>query len=143
MAATTLAAILERFEAVISTAPLSLTLSKQPFGDETEPNLVVDVLARVTSGGMAGQRSQSNHSEARMDRVIVSLQQAMKFDGYGAQRDLAILCDDVVRAIIADAIDQGYDVTEEKGSRKMSNPKKTDLVRADIGFLVDYDWLEI
>ncbi len=128
---------------MLTAAPLSLALSVQPFGDTTEPNAAVDTLARVVAGGLVGQRSQSNKSEARIDRVTVVLQQAMKFDGYSAQRTLSTLCDSVVKAMIADGPGQGYDVTEEKGSRKITNPKKTDLCHAEIGFLVDYDWSEV
>ncbi len=143
MAATTLAAILERFETVLTTAPLSLTLSQQPFSDETEPNAVVDTLARVTAGGLVGQRGQSNYAEARIDRVVVTLQQPMGFDGYSAQRALSDLADDVSRAMIADGPSAGYDVTEERGSRKTVNPKKTELCRLEINFFVDYDWSEL
>lgn len=142
MAATTLSAILTRFESVLTTAPLSLTLSQQPFSDETEPNAVVDTLVRVTSGGLAGLKSQSNYAEARLERVTVTLQQPLGFDGYGAQRALSDLADDVAKAIIADGPGHGYDVTEERGSRKQVNPKKTELCRLEIHFLVDYDWLE-
>lgn len=142
MAATTLSAILTRFETVVQAAPLSLTLSKQPFGDTLEPNTIISTLVRIVAGGMVSQRSQSNYSEARIERITVTLYQAMNFDGYGAQRDLADLCDDVVQALIADGPDQGYDVTEEKGSRKITRMKDADICQAQVNLLVDYDWNE-
>lgn len=142
MAATTISAIIERFEKVLTSPPLNLTISTQPFGDDVEGNAIVDAMFRVVSGGMVGQRSQSNYAEARMDRVTVTLQQKLRFDGYQAQRDLTDLADDVVRAMIADGLDYSYDVTEEKGSRKIVHPKKTDICRMDIGFICDYDWNE-
>lgn len=151
MSETTLSAILDRFERVLESPPLSLTKSKVPFNDDKslviEPNNVIDVLFSVSGGEMVSRTSQSNYSEARLDRVIVTLHKAMNFDAYAARRDLADMCDRVVRALIADGPDHSYDVSEERSSRKISRPKgdkgvPTDICRAEIHFFVDYDYSE-
>jgi hypothetical protein len=144
MPATTASAILTRFETVLAAAPLSLTKSIHPFGIATEANTVVDTLFRVLYGGSAGMPlSQSNHSEARLDRITVSVHRTLKDDAYAAQRALADLCDSVVKAIIADGGSNGYNAFEDKGSRKIVRPKDTDLCVAEIQFIVDYDWNEV
>jgi len=143
MAATTVTAILTRLETVLQAPPLGLTLSLTPFSDTTEPNVVMLTLVRVVSGGLVGQRCTSNYSEARMERLTVTVQQPLNFDGYGAQRDLTTLCDAIVRALIADGPAHGYDVTEERGSRKVTRPPKTDLCRAEIHVIADFDYSEV
>ncbi len=142
MAATTISAILERIETVLQAEPLVLTRSIDPFTDALTPNTMVDTTFRVVAGGMVRENSQSNYSTARVDRVTVTVAQALKFDGYQAQRDLQDLLDDIERAIIADGPDQGYMVTVEKGSRKVTRPKDSDLCQASISFFCDYDFLE-
>lgn len=142
MAATTLSAILERFEAVLQAAPLRLTLTRHPYGDKLEANAITDDAVSIQSVGLIGARSQSNYAEARMERITVTLHRALSFSGYQAQRDLSDLCDAVVQALIADGADHDYDVTEEKGSRKQVLPKDSDVAQAQISLCVDYDWNE-
>jgi len=51
--------------------------------------------------------------------------------------------DAIVRALIADGPAHGYDVTEERGSRKVTRPPKTDLCRAEIHVIADFDYSEV
>lgn len=142
MAATTISAILERFEAVLQSDPLNLTLSVSPFSDEVVPNTLVNETVRVQSGGVVSSRSTSNYQAVRMDRVVVSIQRSLQFEAYQSQRDIQDLLDDIERCIIADGPDHGYMVTVEKGSRKIVRRKDADVVDASIHFLVDYDFSE-
>ena len=141
MAATTTSAILDRFERVLQSPPLSLTLSRVPFGDATlEPNLSINTTFQVMSMGLVNNRPQSGNWEARIDRIAVRLYQRLDMDGYLAQRTLEDMCDAVAMALFADGPDHDYYAQEEKGSRKIQLPKKSDVLHADIQFLVDYDW---
>jgi hypothetical protein len=142
MPALVLSTILERFQAVLEASPLYLTASVDPFSDVAMPNTLVDTAFRLTAGGMVSSRSTSNYQAVRIDRVTVTVQQALKFSGYAAQADLQDLMDAIERALIADGPDQGYSVTVEKGSRKVERPKGADICRASLNLLVDYDFSE-
>jgi hypothetical protein len=142
MAAQTISDILTRIETVLAASPLNLLLNPDPFSDEGVPNALVDTTCRVTSGGMVHSKSTSNHQALRIDRVTVTVQKTLKFEGYEAQRELQDLLDDVERAVIADGPDHGYMVSIEKGSRKITRKKDSDVVEASLNFLVDYDFSE-
>jgi hypothetical protein len=140
MAAQTISAILERFEAVLSAPPLNLDPSPNPFTDEAVPNLSINDTFRVVAGGLVNDRITSNFQSVRLDRVTVTIARTLDMDGYQAQRDLQDLLDSIERAVIADGTNHGYMASLEKGSRKGERPKGTDLCRASLNFLVDYDF---
>jgi hypothetical protein len=140
MAAQTMSGILTRFQAVLEAPPLSLDPSANPFTDEAVPNLTIDNTYRVVAGGIVNDKPTSNFQSLRIDRVVVTIAQTMKMDGYAAQRDLEDLLDAIERAVIADGPDHGYFASLEKGSRKVERPKGTDLCRASLNFLCDYDF---
>lgn len=142
MAATTISAILERIEHLLVAEPLKLTLAPNPFTDDAIPNSMVGEMARVTSGGLVHSRSTSNYQAIRLDRVTVTVQQALQFEGYQAQRDLQDVLDTIERAVIADGPDHSYMAVVEKGSRKIVRKKDADVCEASINFLVDYDFNE-
>jgi hypothetical protein len=143
MAQTTISAIIERIETVLAAEPLTLTLGPDPNSDRAVPNSLVDTTFRVTHGGVISSRSSSNFSEARIDRVTVTVQKAMNFDGNDAQRQIQDLLDDIERAVIADGPDHSYMVNVEKGSRKTTRKKDSDVFESAIHFLCDYDWSEV
>jgi hypothetical protein len=143
MSATTISAIIERIETVLAAEPLTLTLGPDPNSDRSVPNLAVDTTFRVTHGGVVNSRSTSNFSEARVDRVTVTIQKAMNFDGNDAQRAIQDQLDDIERAIIADGTDHSYMVSVEKGSRKTTRKKDSDVFESAIHFLCDYDFSEV
>jgi hypothetical protein len=140
MAAQTISAILERFQAVLEAPPLSLTPSLEPFGDTAVPNALIDETYRLVAGGVVNDRTTSNWQSVRLDRITITIAQALKMDGYAAQRDLQTLLDDIERALVNDGPDHGYFASVEKGSRKTERPKGTDLCRASLNMLVDYDF---
>jgi hypothetical protein len=140
MAPQTASAILERFERVLQESPCLLSPSAHPFTNEQTPNIAVGLTYRVVHAGLVSDFCQSNYSEARIDRIQVTVQQPIDMDGYAAQRDLQTLLDTIERAIIADGPDNSYNAEAEKGSRKVTNPKNTSVAEATISFLVDYDW---
>jgi len=140
MAAQTISGILERFEAVLSSPPLNLDPSPNPFTDEAVPNLSINDTFRVVAGGIVNDRTTSNFQSVRLDRITVTIAKTLDMDGYQAQRDLQDLLDTVERALIADGPEHGYFASPEKGSRKTERPKGTDLCRASLSMLVDYDF---
>lgn len=135
-----MSAILTRFETVLEAAPLNLQKAPQPFSDEQVPNALVDSTYRVVGGGIVRDDATCNFQSYRVERIAVCVMQTLKMDGYQAQRDLADLCDTIERQILADGLSNGYLATVEKGSRKITRPKNTDICRADMNFLVDYDF---
>ena len=154
MAATTLSAILERFDTVLQASPLLLLPTSNPFSDAAEPNANVGSYYTLLPAGLVHPDGTSNYSEARIDRITVKVQKPLDFNASRAIRELQDLCDAIERAIIADGPDHFYDATVEKGSRKVTRPKPprtpgstqptagSDLAEATIAFLVDYDYNE-
>jgi hypothetical protein len=142
MAATTISAIIEHIEHVLIANPLSLTINPDPFSDVGVANALVDQTAQVAAGGMVSSRSTSNYQAVRIDRVVVSVQRSMNFNGPAAQKDLQDLLDEIERAVIADGPNHSYFVNVEKGSRKVQRKKGTDVLDASLAFLVDYDFSE-
>jgi hypothetical protein len=140
MAATTISAILERFETVLVAAPLNYTLTDQPFSDEMTPGTMVDQMVRVNSGGLVNSRITSGNQEVRLDRITVQVQRTLKFEGYDEQRALQDVLDEIERAVRADGPDNFYNASIEKGSRKAVRRKDSDVVEASLNFIVDYDW---
>lgn len=141
--ATTSSAILERVEMVLQAQPLSLTLAPNPFTDDVVPNTLVAETVRVQSGGIVKDTDVSNYKVLRLERISVTLQRALQFEGYEAQRDLQDVLDDIERAVIADGPDHDYFVTVEKGSRKITRKKDSDVCEASLNFIVDYDFSEV
>lgn len=141
--ATTSSAILERVETVLQAQPLSLTLSSNPSTDETVPNSLVAETVRVQSGGIVKDTEVSNFTVLRMERITVTTQRASGFEAYESQRDLQDLLDKIERAVIADGPDNNYFATVEKGSRKITRKKDSDVLEATISFVVDYDFSEV
>lgn len=141
--ATTSSAILERVEMVLQAQPLNLTLAPNPFTDDVVPNTLVSETVRVQSGGIVKDDDISNYTVLRLERITVTLQRALQFEGYEAQRDLQDVLDDIERAVIADGPDHDYMVTVEKGSRKITRKKDSDVCEASLHFIVDYMFSEV
>jgi hypothetical protein len=143
MAATTISAILERIETVLSSNPLNLTLAPNPFSDETVASAMVNDTCRVESGGIVHDKPVSNWGVCRLERISVKLQRSLDFEGYQAQRALQDLLDDIERAVLADGPDHDYMAYVEKGSRKITRKKESDVCEAALNFIVDYDFSEL
>jgi hypothetical protein len=143
MAATTLSAILTRFETVLQAAPLSLSPAGDPYSSEGISGPEVDSAFRLVPGGLVGQTCQSNYSTARIERIVVTVNRMTQFDAYDVQRALEDQLDAIERAIIADGPDHSYMASIEKGSRKVTRKKDSDVIEASINFLVDFDFSEV
>jgi hypothetical protein len=142
MAATTPAAILERIRTVLEAEPLALVANGDPFSDVGMPNALVDSAFRILHGGMVHESTIAPGMTLRIDRITVTVQQALNFDGYQAMQDLQDRLDDIQRAILADGADHSYMATVEKGSRKVTRPKDADVCIASLSFLIDFDFDE-
>jgi hypothetical protein len=142
MAATTPSEILARFKTVLETEPLNLTANPDPFTDEGVPNTLIDQSFRLVHGGMVHEKTIAPGMTLRIDRVTVSIYRAMQFDGYQAQQDLQDQLDLVQRELVADGTEHSYMASVEKGSRKVTRIKESDVCIASLNFLVDFDWDE-
>ena len=103
----------------------------------------VDSAFRLVPGGLVGQTCQSNYSTARIERIVVTVNRMTQFDAYDVQRALEDQLDAIERAIIADGPDHSYMASIEKGSRKVTRKKDSDVIEASINFLVDFDFSEV
>lgn len=138
MAATTLAAILDRFQAVLAAAPLSLKQSLEAFSHDRQPNANIQDTFWVEDGGQASRRSTTNHSEARIDVLRVYVAKPKAFAGLTQMEALVTLGDTMYRHLLVDALTQGWNV--EMAAHKTSSPANTDLVIGSYDFRVDYDF---
>jgi hypothetical protein len=143
MAETTISAILDRFATLLEAEPLNLVSAGDPFSDTAIPNVSVGSTYRLMSGGLVRDTQQSNYMSARVERVTVIVQAPLNFDGYQAQRDLQDVCDAIERAVIAAfGVAPKVGIAVEKGSRKITRKKDSDVCEASLSFQCDYDFNE-
>lgn len=140
MPATTLAAILARFKTVLEASPLSLKVTNDPYGAETIANTATDTAVQIQAGGLVSEKPQGGDQWVRIDRVNVVLFRKMAFDGHDAQNDLQTLLDSIEARVIADGTNNSYEAVVEKGSRKVTRKKDSDVLQATVAFQVDYDF---
>jgi hypothetical protein len=139
MAATTIKAILDRFQAVLAAAPLSLVQAQQAFSHDRQPNAQIQDTFWIENGGLVNARSASNKQEVRVHRLTVYVAKPASFAGLAQMEAMLELGDTMYRYLIADGLTQGWNVSTGGGER-VTNPKKTELVIASYPFLVDFDF---
>lgn len=142
MANTTLSAIMTRFRTVLEAEPLLMKPTVEPFSDEPQPSTLVDNSYRIVSGGTVNKRAMGYRVWAVQDRIVVHLSRKMGPDGQVAQEALLDLFDDVESLLMQDGDDHSYQATAEKGSRKFTRPKDSQVINGSMSFVVDYDWSE-
>ncbi len=142
MSATTIGAIMQRFQTVLEAAPISLERSGDPFTDTGTPGGMTDRTYRLVHAGLVHSTPMSAGLVVRIERITVTIMRAMQFDGYVAQIDVQDQLDAVERAIVADLVAQSINVNVEKGSRKVTRPKNANICVGAINFLVDFDFNE-
>ena len=140
MAATTVTAIMTRIKTVLESSPLSLKAATDPFGQDALANTVVDSSFQIQAGGLVNEKPVGGDQWVRIDRVNVKVFRKMAFDGYDAQGDLQTLLDSIEARVIADGTNNSYEAVVEKGSRKVTRKKDSDVIEATVGFQVDYDF---
>lgn len=140
MANRTTAEILARWRVVLEADDVGLLPTREPFSHDRQPSTVLDGAYYLDYGGITSERSQSNETIARVERVTVYVTRALKFDGQTEVEALHDTLDTIERALKADGPDQSYHVWTE--TRRMTRPTGTNHAVGSVSLLVDYDFSE-
>lgn len=138
MAATTLKAIIDRFQAVLEAAPLSLTATREPFSHDLSPNTVIDSAYRIKDDGLSRSRPVGANQFVRVDRLTIFIAKKLNFAGQTAVETMETLLNTIERQILAD--DNSHDYHASIEGRLVTQPPKTDIAIASLTLLVDYDF---
>ena len=138
MAATTIKAIIDRFQAVIEASPISLTATVQPFSFDTQPATALDDRYWVEDAGLSESQSVTNNAEVRIDRLTVWLALRHTLGGQSQAEALEATLVNVERYIVADGPANSYAATMD--GREIQRKEDTGVILAALAFLVDYDY---
>lgn len=138
MAATTLKAIMDRFQVVLEDDPLNLKATREPFSHDLAPNTIVDTAYRLEDGGLVSSRPVGNTQYVRVDRLIVYLTKKLNFAGQASVETLEQTLNTIERYILADDSANSYHASVEQ--RRITRIPETDVAVASLTFLVDYDF---
>lgn len=138
MAATTLKAIMDRFQAVLEASPLSLKATKEPFSHDRSPNAVIDTAYRIEDGGIASSRPVGASQFVRADRLTVFLAKKLNFAAQSSVETLETTLNTIERYILADDANNNYHASLE--ARRITRPPDSDVAVASLVFVVDYDY---
>lgn len=139
MATTTLKAIIDRFQAVLEAAPLSLVATKEPFSHDRQPNAVLNTAYRVEDAGLSDTASVSNGVQVRRDTLRVWVARKVMFAGQTSAESLHDTLVSIERAIKADGASNSYHA--EITGREIT--REGDILTASVDFVVDYDFSEV
>lgn len=138
MPALTTKSVIDRFQAVMEAAPITMKATREPFSHERQPSGLLTDTYRVEDAGVASNTPMSNHAVARIDTLRVWIARKMAFAGQTAVEAVEDSLVAIERAIIADGLAQGYHAV-----LRGRDPRKSgDIVIASITFSVDYDFSE-
>ncbi len=138
MAATTLKAIVDRFQAVLEASPLSLKATRDAFSHDRQPNALLDGTYYIQDDGVAESRPVSNHADVRIDRLTVFLARKLAFDGQTQKETIETTLNTIERYLIADGPANSYHAFI--GGRRVTRPAGTDIAIGSITVHVDYDF---
>jgi len=138
MAATTLKAIMDRFQVVLEGEPLLLKATKEPFSHDRSPNTVLDSAYRLEDGGMSVSRPVGANQFVRVDRLTVFLAKKLNFAAQVSVETLETSLNTIERYILDDDADNNYHASVE--GRRITRVPDSDVAVASLVFLVDYDF---
>lgn len=138
MAATTLKAIIDRFQAVLEAAPLSLAPTKEPFSHDLSPNTVLDSAYRIKDDGLVRNQPVGANQFVRVDRLTVFIAKKLAFTAQTVAETMETLLNTIERQILADDAAHEYHASVE--GRTITQPPNTDIAIASLTVLVDYDY---
>ena len=136
MAATTIKAIIDRFQAVLEGADLNLKKSQEEFSFDLQPNLRINNVYRIEDAGLAETQTLTNNVDARIDQLHVWLMRKATTDSQAERETLETTINTVEKKILADGPSNNYHATIE--SRELE--RVDDVIVARVGFFVDYDY---
>lgn len=138
MAATTLKAIIDRFQAVCEGADLNLKKSQEEFSFDLQPNLRINNVYRIADDGLSQSQTLTNDVDARIDVLSVWLMRKATPDSQAERETLETTINTLERKILADGPSNNYKATLE--GREVERPDGSDVIVARVGFFVDYDF---
>ena len=138
MAATTLTAIMDRFQVVLKAAPLHLTETKEPFSHDRSPNTVMDTAFRLEDGGIISSRPVGGNQFVRADRITVFLAKKLAFNAQTSVETLETTLNTIERYILDDDADNSYHASVE--GRRVTRLPESDVAVGSLVFAVDFDY---
>jgi hypothetical protein len=138
MATTDLASIIAAWRLVLEQPPVSLARAQQAFSHDRQPNSLIQDSYWIGDAGAISRASVGNEQEVRIDRLEVWVAKPVSFAGVAQFEALEQLGDQIYRYLSADGRTQGWNV--EADTRRITQPKGTELLIASFAFRTDYDF---
>jgi hypothetical protein len=135
--ATTLQAIVDRFQAVCEGTGVSLTATEQPFSFDTQPNAALRDRYWVEDRGVDSVEELTSNLEVRRDRLAIWIARPLTPDGQVDVESMQTTALTIQRRLIADGPNNNY--YPRFTAREISKVDDTDVAIMAIEFLVDYD----
>lgn len=135
VAATTLAAIVLRFQTTCEGANLNLKKTTDEFSFDRQPNLRINNVYRIEDTGLVETRSLTNNVDARVDGLAIWIARKATPDSVDERDTMESTCLTLERQIVSDGPSNSYHATIE--GREIQREK--DVIMARIAFSVDYD----
>ena len=140
MAATTLKAIIDRFQVICEGGTLSLQKSLTPFTLVREPNATLESAYYLEDGGVVQTDIGTNEIEFRVDAVTVHLARRLKFAGQTEAETLQTTMNTLERLILADGPAQGFHASVAARVAPAPMEDNADVIVAGLTFNCDYDF---
>jgi preprotein translocase subunit SecA len=135
MAATTLKAVIDRFQAVLEGANLNLRKSTDEFSFDQQPNTKLNQVYRVEDAGLSETQTLTNNVDARVDSLSVWLARKATPDAQAERETLETTLLTAERQIVADGPSNNYHASVS--AREIE--RTGDVLVARLEVLVDYD----
>ncbi len=135
MAATTLAAILDRFQAVCEGANVNLRKTTDEFSFDRQPNAKLDTVYRIEDAGFSETASLTNNVDARVDLLSIWVARKATPDSQATRRTVEVDLLTIERQVVADGPDNNYHAS--KTAREVE--RVGDVIMGRLELSVDYD----
>ena len=136
MAATTLKAIIDRFQAVLEGADLQLKKTTEEFSFDRQPNTRIDNVYRIEDAGLVSTESATNNMEVRIDELAAWFARKATPDSQAVRDTLETDIVAFERKIVTDGRSNSYRAT--LNGREIE--RVDDVILARVSVLVDYDF---
>ena len=142
MAALTMTQVLARFRVVLEAEPLNLKAANDAFSHNRQPAGVVTDSYYLEDGGIVSNRSVGNYDAVRLDRLTVFVARTIPIaGGAAALSDMETTLTAIERALIADGLNQSYQIAPDV-QRRITRAPGTDMVVGSLVVSADHDYDE-
>lgn len=139
MAATTLKAIIDRFQAVLEGADLHYTKATDEFTFDRQPNLAVNDVYRIEDlGPFTEPETLTNNMEAHVDELGVWIARKSAFDSQAERETLETTVNTIHKKIVADGPSNNYHANMV--GREIRRADDSEIMMALVRFTVDFDF---